>query len=180
MNQIITVLGFLVVATAVVNVLLGFRGWLAARRAESAKPSGSSMEQIIRDYGAFMERHPPLPTRIEDTSVLPHQKAIILDALLSAMEQQNTAQTQEFISIAAMSLVQFQDNVGREPLEQLGMDISKFPSSNDLNVLREQIKLTVEAQRKTEERFNAFNKLVQNDLQFVTAKIAAADALRRR
>jgi len=60
------------------------------------------------------------------------------------------------------------------------MDISKFPSSNDLNVLREQIKLTVEAQRKTEERFNAFNKLVQNDLQFVTAKIAAADAVRRR
>jgi hypothetical protein len=158
----------------------------AALRAQTAKPSAGSgippppsMEQIIRDYGAFMEQHPSLPTRIEDATLLPHRKELILDALFSAMGQPQPKEIQEFLRVAAMSLVQFQYNVGSEPLEQLGMDVAKFPHTDDFKTLKEQAKRLVEVQRQTADRFNEFSKLVEIDLQFVMKKIAAADALRR-
>ena len=44
--------------------------------------------KIISDFAALMERNPPVPTRIEDTSVLPHPKEAILEALYSALTRE--------------------------------------------------------------------------------------------
>ena len=46
--------------------------------------SRPSRETIIYDYGALMACSPPLPTRIEDVSVLPYPKEVILGILRSS------------------------------------------------------------------------------------------------
>jgi hypothetical protein len=80
---------------------------------------------------------------------------------------------------AARSLIQLQYNVGKEPLEQLGMDITIFLPTNDLNALRERARLMAKTQERTADRFGEFNNLVQEDERFVETKIAAADAKRQ-
>jgi hypothetical protein len=149
--------------------------------ATTAQPSTThakqpSRETIIGDYGAFMEHNPSLPTRIEDVSVLPHPKEMILDALLIEIGRGHPKHLDEMMQIGAMSLAQYQPSVGKEPLERLGMDVSKFPRTNDLKALRAQAKLIAEAQSKTQDRFNAFNKLVEDDLRRINSKIAAAQS----
>jgi len=76
---------------------------------------------------------------------------------------------------AARSLIQLQYNVGKEPLEQLGMDITIFLPTNDLNALRERARLMAKTQERTADRFGEFNNLVQEDERFVETKIAAAE-----
>ena len=188
-SDAISVVAILAAVTFVMKIFWGFVDSQAARRRNgsqaptdrsSAIPSQQpSNEKIIRDYAAFMERHPSLPTRIEDASVLPHQKELIFDALFSAMQQPHTTRMYDSLQIAAMSLVQFQYNVGSEPLEKLGMDLAKLPRTNDLNALRAEAIMLVEAQRKTGDRFNEFDKLVDEDMRIVLAKIAAADQTAR-
>jgi len=77
--------------------------------------------KIIQDYGAFIERNPPLPTTIEDTSVLPHPKAAILEALIFEIEQGHPKHADDMLRFGAISLAQYQPGVGREPLD-LGTD----------------------------------------------------------
>ena len=67
--------------------------------------------KIIQDYGAFIERNPPLPTRIEDTSVLPHPKAAILEALIFEIEQGHPKHVDDMLRFGAISLAQYQRGV---------------------------------------------------------------------
>jgi hypothetical protein len=122
-----------------------------------------------------MEHNPPLPTRIEDVSVLPHPKEMILDALLMEIRRGHPTHLNEMMKVGAISLAQYQPGVGNEPLEYLGMDIGKLPRTKDLEALRTQAKLLAEAQIKTQDRFNEFSKLVQDDLRRISSKIAAAE-----
>jgi hypothetical protein len=116
-------------------------------------------ETIIQDFGALMERRPPLPTRIEDVSALPHPKATILDALLFELGQGHPKHMAEMLRVAAISLAQYQPGVGREPLEMLGADISKFPAT------LAEAKRAAPALSKMRDRFKEFDKLVQDDLR---------------
>jgi hypothetical protein len=141
----------------------------------SARSTRPSRETIISDYGAYMEHNPPLPTRIEDVSVLPHPKEMILDALLMEIRRGHPTHLNEMMKVGAISLAQYQPGVGNEPLEYLGMHISKLPRTKDLEALRTQAKLLAEAQIKTQDRFNEFSKLVQDDLRRISSKIAAAE-----
>jgi hypothetical protein len=189
-SDVISVVGILAAFAVVMKIFWGFVDSRAARRTHpplAATQQSSAIglphlsnERIIRDYGAFVERHPPLPTRIEDASFLPHQKELIFDALFLELEQRHPDLMLDFLQVAAMSLVQFQYNVGREPLEKLGIDVAKLPVTNDLKILREQAKLMVEAESKTRDRYNEFDQLVQDDLRFVRRKIAAAESKRQR
>jgi len=89
----------------------------------------ANRKKIIQDYGALMERNPPLPTRIEDVSALPHPKETILDALLIEIGQKHPKHIDEMLQVGAVSLAQYQGGVGDEPLEMLGMDVSKLPTT---------------------------------------------------
>ncbi len=83
-------------------------------------------QQIIADFGALMERSPPLPTRIEDVSALPHLKEAILTALVRALlSKRYTEEMEEYLKIALLSVPQYQKGVGEKPIEMLG-DIDKF------------------------------------------------------
>ena len=188
-SDVVSVVAIVAAFAVVMKIFWSLVGSRGARRphtppAATKQPSAIGLphlsnEQIIRDYAGFMERHPPLPTRIEDASILPHQKELIFDALFLELEQRHPDLMLDFLQVAAMSLVQFQYNVGREPLEKLGMDVAKLPATNDLNMLREQAKLMVQAESRTCYRYNEFDQLVQDDLRFVRRKIAAAGSKRQ-
>ena len=145
-----------------------------------AVPPPLSMERLIRDYAAFLEQHPHNPTRIEDATVLPHRKELILDALFAAMEQSQPDRVQKFLCLAAVSLAQFQYQVGPEPLEQFGLNISTMPRTKDVTIWREYMKRSAEAQRRTEDDFREFDKLVKDDVEFILRKISAAESKRPR
>jgi hypothetical protein len=149
---------------------------LANRQAELTR------EKIIKEYGALMERTPPLPTRIEDVSALPHPKEAILNALLQEIVRGHPQHINDAMRAGAISLAQYQPGVGNGSLEMLGVDVTKLQLPNERNVeaLRAQAKLITETESKTRERFHEFNKLVTEDLKRINAMIAAAEALGRK
>ena len=125
--------------------------------------------KIIQDYGAFIERNPPLPTTIEDTSVLPHPKAAILEALIFEIEQGHPKHADDMLRFGAISLAQYQPGVGREPLD-LGTD------ARDLSLKLAGEKHLAEVLTKIQDRFKKFDEMVQDDLRLINGKIAALDA----
>jgi hypothetical protein len=139
----------------------------AARPAEAARARTKSRsaavqqppshEKIIADFRAFLKRRPSSPTKIEDASLLPYRKELIFDALLSAMKQPISAEMKSFLRIAAVSLVQFQYDVGNEALEMPDSEFEECPESGDEDKIR---------------RFNEFDTLVQSDLRRVMERIA--------
>ena len=140
----------------------------ASRQAEAArartKSRSAAVQQppsqgkIIADFRAFLKRRPSSPTKIEDASLLPYRKELISDALLAAMRQPSSAEMQSFLRIAAMSLAQFQYDVGNEALEMPDLEFEEFPEPGDEDKIR---------------RFNEFDTLAQSDLRRVMERIAA-------
>jgi hypothetical protein len=126
--------------------------------------------RIIQDYGALLERNPPLPTRIEDISVLPHPKAAILDALIFEIGRGHPKHVDDMLRFGAISLAQYQRDVGREPLEMLGTDARDLPPK-----LAEEKHLAL-VLTKMQDRFKKFDELVQDELRLINAKFAAVDA----
>jgi len=122
-----------------------------------------------------MVRRPPLDTRIKDVSALPHPKEQILDALLLEIVRGRSQHIDNMMYVGmllqSVFLAQYQLGVGDDPLEMLGVPITKTAPPPAL--------LLSEATIKTRERFEEFNKLVEEDLKLIHAKIAAARALRR-
>lgn len=133
---------------------------------------------IIADFGALIEKRPPLPTRIDDTSLLPHHKYDILEALYAELARPQSDNIIAMMKIAARSLKQFQDDVGSEPVEMFGIDISKLPTATTVDELRKEAKHMVTAQGKAADRFDRFNKLVQEDEKEIEAALDLADAKR--
>jgi hypothetical protein len=145
-----------------VQSLVGIR--VAALKEISTAPKGASIKKIINDYGALIERHPPRSTRIEDVSVLPHPKEVILDALLSEIGRGHSKHMDDMLRVGAIYLAQYQSGVGNEPLEPRGTHKGKLPRANGLDELR--------AEAKKRERFDQFNKLVESDLRRISLRIA--------
>jgi hypothetical protein len=134
---------------------------------EDASPIAAqpSVGKVINDYGALMQRRPPRSTRIEDVSMLPHPKEIILDALLSQIGKGQSKHMDDMLRVGAMYLAQYQSGVGNEPLENLSVIKGRLPRANGL------IEIRAEAQRRS--AFDRFNKLVEADLRRISLRIAA-------
>jgi hypothetical protein len=144
----------------------------------TTKQTPEDREKIIHDYGRFIELRPPLPTRIDDVSVLPYSKETILSALLLEIVRCDVIHT-EILRIAARDLAQFQPGVGCEALEFHGVDIAKLPmpAREDIEGWRAYWRFVGEATDKTQSRFDQFNKLVEEDLVQINAQIEVAIAL---
>ncbi len=134
--------------------------------------------KIITEYGEFIERHAPVPTRIEDVSVLPYPKETILSALLLEIVRGDVLQIQ-VLRVCARFLAQFQAGVGCEPLEMIGVDIANLamPPVNDPEAWQAYLRIICEAEGKTRSRFDEFYKLVEEDLGQIDAQIEVAVAL---
>jgi hypothetical protein len=82
------------------------------------------------------------------------------------------------LKLGALLLAQYQLGVGSKPLEALGVDISKSPTTNDFEALRAEAKRLASAEAEAErQRYLEFNKLVKADLARISAKIAAVEAI---
>jgi hypothetical protein len=138
-----------------------------------------SDETIIRDYGAFIERHSPSPLRIEDVSSLPHPKDAILSAMLGAVVPGNDKRNDWLIS-GAIFLAQFQPGVGKEPLYQGGFDLTEKiqrPGAGDLQTLRAEAQAIValgEKHKEQAKRFEDFHRLAEKDLTLMMARFEVA------
>jgi hypothetical protein len=127
-------------------------------------PAQAPVGKIINDYGALMERRHPRSTRIEDVSVLPHPKEVILDALLSQIGSGQSKHMDDMLRVGAIYLAQYQSGIGDEPLENPGMTRGKLPRAAGLDEMR--------AEAKKRERFEQFNRLVESDLRRISLRIA--------
>jgi hypothetical protein len=127
-------------------------------------PAKASVGRIINDYGALMQCRPPRSTRIEDVSVLPHSKEVILEALLSQIGKDQPKHMDDMLRVGAIYLAQYQSGVGDEPLENLSMIRGKLPRANGLDEIR--------AEAGKRERFDQFNRLVESDLRRISLRIA--------
>ncbi len=88
--------------------------------------------RIVGVFGEFVANHAPLPTRIEDESVLPFPKKVILEAILLEIVRHGEARTEPHRN-CARCLAQFQREVGPEALELTGVDLTtlNLPSAED-------------------------------------------------
>jgi len=149
------------------------------RAASDSNKLSSEIEKIIQDFGAFIEQHGPLPTRIEDVSCLPYPKQKILNALIATAAYTDDVKMRDSLETGAMLLAQYQDGVGNQPLEMMGVDITKLPLPKTLEESKKQAKFLVEMEAKTKERFNHFQQLVDADLKNIKGLIAAARTTRK-
>jgi hypothetical protein len=131
---------------------------------DSSPPSN---EQIIGAFGSLMQRNPPLPTRIEDVSVLPYPKDVILRALLEEMRGAHPKRMLDDMQVAALSLAQYQQGIGKVPVEMLGADLAKLPKTSDLDALRREARQLVGAA----DRFAGFDKLVKDDMRRIRSAL---------
>lgn len=84
---------------------------------------------IVSAYGAVLERE-TIPTGgVVDASLLPHPKWVILAAILQQLRKQPSEFPMMALVVGAMSLAEFQEGVGSQPIYPFGLDVSKLPKS---------------------------------------------------
>ena len=132
--------------------------------------------QIISDYGRFLERNPTIAIR--DVKLLPHDKQTILDAICWEIIDQRDEARLKFLRDAALSLADFAEGVGDEPLFLLGADLSSSDppaeTVDELMAIAGQI-----ADDPNRERYESFERLVQISEDDILARLAVAEMLRQ-
>ena len=141
-------------------------------------------QEIINSYGAFIEHNPPLPLCIQDVSVLPFSKELILSSLLGAI-QQGQAQSNEVLHVGAILLAQFQPGVGNTPLHSGGFNLMEFlqrrPPTKSPETVKEEMnemQAEIEKGKFLAAKYEIFRKLVDEDLQQIEAKFSALKAIK--
>jgi hypothetical protein len=134
--------------------------------------SEQQRNKIIKDYGAFFEHHPTLPSRIDDVSVLPHPKEAILDALCAELTREKDPKRVSAMRYCALGLAQFQPGVGAEPIHSLGIDIgTAAKSGRDMHDV-----LTEIAHNSNSARWQHFNAMALEDANRVRKRLIASEA----
>lgn len=75
---------------------------------EENRRKAEERERIVSDYGAFLERDPPV-TEIWDVKLLPHDKDVILDALCLEIVREKDTGRREALGASATCLAYFQE-----------------------------------------------------------------------
>ena len=106
-------------------------GWLK-RAQKPAPPTQGVTKEIVAaaaalasEYGAWLEDH-PIFTEICDEKLLPYPKDTLLNALIIAAMASRDETYRASCWMSALSLAQFQKDVGAEPLLHGGMSVSQW------------------------------------------------------
>mgnify|MGYP006092203993 CR=1 FL=1 len=86
-------------------------------------PHAFSTKEIIQDFAAFVENN-SFSNEILDVKLLPHSKVEIFNSFVSEFNSSNPNFDRNDLSVLFLSLPHFQENVGDEPISQLGVDLS--------------------------------------------------------
>ena len=148
-------------------------------KVEENRRKAEERARIIADYGAFMARNPSGGGgQIWDVKCLPHDKDAILDAICLEIVRENDENRLEAFKMGALSLADYQDGVGDQPISMLGVDLtSEDPASlndDDLRALAAKV-----ADNPGRERFETYKPVVDKNLTEIQAKLLAAEQLRR-
>ena len=131
--------------------------------------------QVISDFGQFLEANPS-GGNICDASELPHPKEEILDAIflqLVAVEDENLRSALE---VAAITLADFQEGVGSEPLSPLGIPVEELvQSKEDAITIANKI-----ANNANSGRYETFKAKVNKELIDMKARFMASEQLRNQ
>jgi hypothetical protein len=116
------------IGTAIVFFLVvaakGRRIREAGRRPEAttqARTAITRAQQMVADFGKFIERSPLGPTDIADEKRLPHPKETLLTAILLLIRVAQDPAQRGLLEVAALELAQYQPAVGPSPLRQINL-----------------------------------------------------------
>ncbi|MGF7170299.1 hypothetical protein FHS91_001976 [Sphingobium xanthum] len=128
------------------------------------------LEQIISEYASFLEAHAPAPVvEIRDQQTLPFDKWLILDAILIGLILSDDEGWQWALGTSAVSLADFQPNVGKHPISALGVE----PGAN-LSIEEYAKRI---AQNRNRARFASFKGSADRDRSLISFKIENAKRL---
>ena len=88
------------------------------------RPFSERAQEIINVYGIHMQKH-PVTTEIYDEKILPYSKETILDAICYGIENTDSDEFLEILKASAISLSNYQKDVGDTPIMQTNLDFFK-------------------------------------------------------
>lgn len=134
--------------------------------------------EVISDFGQFLELN-PTGIEITDISKLPHNKEEILDAICMQMIVTDDESLFSALEVAAITLADFQEGVGSEPLNSLGVSAEQLLQSSESNedALALARKIT---DNPNEAKYETFRAIADEDLTNIQAKIMAAKQIREQ
>ena len=143
---------------------------------EGVKPSVEHAK-IIKDFMGFIKDNYSFG-QFRDLAELPHPKHIILDALIIELGNEKNAERQKKLRSLALMLVDFQENVGPKPLNELGMDRVKLHAeirANKDDLLSMIRKMAEHPDRK---KYVALKKKADEEFHFINNRIASMEKLK--
>ncbi len=130
--------------------------------------------QIIRDYGKYLEENSGGGIEIIDVSVLPHPKEDILTALQIGIALTNDEKVLNNLKISAISLSDFQENVGPEPIIALGVSPLDFDKYT-------QEELAAKIAESDWDKYQSFKEISDKDLELnILPRIRIAEDMRNQ
>jgi len=133
----------------------------AFTRKRKAKERREKQYEMVLDLGPLFE-HPP-EGLIHDTSLLPHSKAELVEALLEFMGTAKNAQFVDLCTMCLASLTHYQDGVGSRSIS-----IPELPETFDPQAMQAAMAAS------GFDRFNEFSKLMSDDLSDMTERMNEA------
>ena len=133
---------------------------------------------IISDYGALMEERSSSVGSIWDVRSLPHDKKAILGAICFEIIGEDDDQKVEMLKIGALSLADYQEGVGGQPISPLGVDLSKVDSNNMTDDAIRDLAAKI-ADNPDQERYKKYKPLVAEDISKIQSMLNKAEALRK-
>lgn len=132
--------------------------------------------RLVAAYGLFLETLGAEPLEISDVRHLPFDKNALLEALCLELVRAATDHEREAIKIGALTLAQFQEGVGDQPLNPLGMRLPRVIPETDegLEALFDSI-----GDNPDSERYDAFKALCDEETTSIWARLLAAEELGR-
>ena len=136
-------------------------------------------QQIIADYGRFIEANPP-SGKIRSASELPHSKEEILEAITFQIVREKKPANLKTLRLCALMLADFQDEGGLKQKTSNRFDGLDFLSdfSNEEEALIKRI--TKIAYNNGREKSKSIRELVDGNLLHIENKLMVAEALRHK
>ena len=82
------------------------------RRRADRQGSFIDAQRRVLDYARYLENNPPMPGRIRDLEVLPHDKQVLKGALLMCISNGDDHRLEEHLKAGYLMLSAFQQGVG--------------------------------------------------------------------
>ena len=147
-------------------------GFFKRRQQASIDETVKKAMNIMADYGEYLERN-PVTLEIVDETALPHKKADILNAILLGLLVQKDPGLRQAMISTALTLANFQPNIGKKPLHRHGIDFTNL----NMNVPPPELLAAkfAAADDENKARYEALRPLIQKEVVEIGERIRIAD-----